>query len=62
MTEREEIDEGVDAARPGSTTAGRELVLGQPEIIAWLRLSEPEVVVWLGSQNRGEDDERTVSP
>ncbi len=35
-----------------------ELLLSQPEIIAWLELSRPEVVSWLGQQQqRSQDDE-----
>lgn len=57
MTEGKENDGEMDVARVGSTAAKRELVLSQPEVIAWLRLSEPEVVAWLGSHDKGEDDE-----
>jgi hypothetical protein len=35
---------------------GIELLLSQPEIVAWLELSEQEVVTWLELQ-RGRDDE-----
>ena len=55
--EQEEIEGSLEAARVGPTTAKRELVLSQPEIIAWLRLSAPEVVAWLGSHEKDEDDE-----
>jgi hypothetical protein len=42
LTEREEI----------------ELVLSQPEIIAWLELSEPEIIAWLEQlENVDADDE-----
>ncbi len=42
LTEREEI----------------ELLLSQPEIVAWLELSEPEVIAWLEQlENVDADDE-----
>jgi len=54
VTDRGEIDGVMDAARVESTTERLELVLSQPEIIAWLRLSEPEVVAWArAAQGRG---------
>lgn len=61
MTEPEEIEGSSAAARAGSVTAKRELVLSQPEIIAWLRLSEPEVAAWLGPHEKDEDDEAATS-
>ena len=37
---------------------GIELLLSQPEIVAWLELSEPELVAWLRPhENKDDDDE-----
>jgi hypothetical protein len=36
-----------------------ELLLSQPEILAWLELSKPEVLAWLRPDEREEDDEQS---
>ena len=35
-----------------------ELMLSQPEIVAWLELSEPEIVAWLEPQENKDDDDK----
>jgi hypothetical protein len=50
VTERGETESGTDASRAGTTSHKLELLLSQPEIVSWLRLSKTELVAWLGSQ------------
>jgi hypothetical protein len=50
VSKREVAARGADAIRASAATDKLELLLSQPEIIAWLNLSKAEIVAWLGSR------------
>jgi hypothetical protein len=54
MTERGEVEGENDPSRAPAVEK-LELLLSQPEIIAWLSLSKPEIVAWLGERMREDD-------
>jgi hypothetical protein len=61
VVEREEAEGETRASRASAPVDKLELLLSQPEIIAWLDMSELEVVAWLGrSENTDEDQARVA--
>jgi hypothetical protein len=60
--EWEESEGETRASRAGAPADKLQLLLSQPEIVAWLDMSELEVIAWLGrSEDPDEDDEARVA-